>query len=219
MSKKTYRYVFVFTYGRSGSTLLMGFLNRLPGFCIRGENYMALAHLYRFHRAAENMTRQRAKTSDQPTHPWYGVDLIDASELRRKLRILFTDSILQPGPDSRVLGFKEIRIQRKDIPDLDDFLAWLEETFVDVKFIFNHRRISDTAKSKWWRDTPHSHAIIHGMDRRLRESRFAAARNVFHVQYEDFVSDPSHAADLAKFVGAQFDEDAYRQVLATSHSY
>ena len=30
-------YLFVVTYGRSGSTLLMGLLNSIPGYLIRGE--------------------------------------------------------------------------------------------------------------------------------------------------------------------------------------
>ena len=36
------------TYGRSGSTLLMGLLNTLPGYLIRGENRDALHHLFLF---------------------------------------------------------------------------------------------------------------------------------------------------------------------------
>src|SRR5262245_42168913 len=43
-------YVFVMTYGRSGSTLLMGLLNTLPGYLIRGENDDAMKFLYDFHR-------------------------------------------------------------------------------------------------------------------------------------------------------------------------
>lgn len=31
-------YVFIITYGRSGSTLTQNLLNSLPGYCIRGEN-------------------------------------------------------------------------------------------------------------------------------------------------------------------------------------
>ena len=43
-------YVFVMTYGRSGSTLLMGLLNTIPGYLVRGENDDALRYLYDFHR-------------------------------------------------------------------------------------------------------------------------------------------------------------------------
>ncbi len=39
-------YLFIVTYGRSGSTLLQGILNSIPGYLIRGENRAALFHLY-----------------------------------------------------------------------------------------------------------------------------------------------------------------------------
>ena len=38
-------HVFVMTYGRSGSTLLMGILNSIPGWLLRGENRHAMRHL------------------------------------------------------------------------------------------------------------------------------------------------------------------------------
>jgi hypothetical protein len=37
--------IFVVTYGRSGSTLLQGVLNGIPGFLIRGENKDIVGHL------------------------------------------------------------------------------------------------------------------------------------------------------------------------------
>jgi len=35
------RYVFVVTYGRSGSTLMQGLLNALPGVLVRGESSLS----------------------------------------------------------------------------------------------------------------------------------------------------------------------------------
>jgi hypothetical protein len=46
-------YVFIVTYGRSGSTLLQGVLNSIPGYLVRGENRQALRHL----RALMQITR------------------------------------------------------------------------------------------------------------------------------------------------------------------
>ena len=64
------RHVFVMTYGRSGSTLLMGILNSIPGWLLRGENRHAMRHLYDFHRSglAERARVDPARAS-QPTHP------------------------------------------------------------------------------------------------------------------------------------------------------
>ena len=53
-------YIFIVTYGRSGSTLLQGILNSIPGYLVRGENRQALRHLYAFHTAAvQERRRQR----------------------------------------------------------------------------------------------------------------------------------------------------------------
>ena len=215
----SYRYVFIFTYGRSGSTLLSGYLNRLPGFCIRGENHMALADLCGFYNSIEQSLEQRSKKSGSPTHPWYGVDLIELEEVRTSVRDLFTQTVLKPEADHHTLGCKEIRIQQRDLPDFDGFLDQLMTIFQDVKFLFNHRKIEDTAQSMWWRDTAHSAATIRAMDDRLRYSRHAGASNVFHVQYEDLIKDTDHAQALTRFLGTDFNEDIYREVLATRHSY
>ena len=46
-SRERHRYVFVVTYGRSGSTLVQGLLNAFPRVLVRGENDLYLLDLYR----------------------------------------------------------------------------------------------------------------------------------------------------------------------------
>ena len=53
-------YVFVMTYGRSGSTLLMGILNSIPGWLLRGEN--------RIDRLTEGLAR--VATAPPPPSAW-----------------------------------------------------------------------------------------------------------------------------------------------------
>lgn len=216
---RSYRYVFIFTYGRSGSTLLLGYLNTLPGFCIRGENYNALFHLCNFYRSIKRTTGEVGKKSMQPVHPWYGVDLIEIEAVREAARRTFTETVLNPPADAKVVGFKEIRIDWNWITDFDTFLEDVVEIFGDVKIIFNHRDLEDTSRSRWWKDTAHSYATIRGMDQRLRENRFAAMPNVFHVEYEELIAGPDHARKLAEFLDVPFDAPAYNQVMATPHSY
>ncbi|MDG4675988.1 sulfotransferase [Shinella sp. 838] len=214
-----YRYVFIFTYGRSGSTLLMGYLNSLPGFCIRGENYNALAHLCNFYRSAKETKGQVAKKSMLAVHPWYGADLIKPDEMRSTLRKIFVESILNPPADTKVVGCKEIRINWNEIKDFDAFLSDVTEVFGDVKIIFNHRDILATSKSSWWKDTAHSYATIRSMDQRLRDNAFAASPNAFHVEYEELVKGPEHARKLTEFLGVPFDPETYKKVMETRHSY
>lgn len=55
-------YLFVVTYGRSGSTLVQGLLNSIPGYLIRGENRGVLYRLYQYH----SRSRRRATSSAAP---------------------------------------------------------------------------------------------------------------------------------------------------------
>lgn len=45
--------VLIITYGRSGSTLLQGILNSIPGYLIRGENENLMAHFYNAYKIIE----------------------------------------------------------------------------------------------------------------------------------------------------------------------
>lgn len=213
------KFVFIFTYGRSGSTLLSGYMNALPGGCIRGENYMALAHLCAFYKSLKLSKGHITKKSGQPTHPWYGIEEIDLESARRSVRDLFINEVLRPPPSAHIIGFKEIRINGTDIPDFDGFLDDLVEIFENVKFVFNHRRIADVAKSKWWGETLQSHAIIRSMDVRLERSKYARTDRVFQVYYERFIAEPDHAKALTEFLGLKFDEKIYRDTMAVQHSY
>lgn len=197
----------------------MGYLNSLPGFCIRGENYNALAHLCSFYRSAKETKGQIAKKSMLPVHPWYGADLIKPELVKDSIRRTFVDTILNPPEDAKFIGCKEIRINWNEIKDIDVLLEDIIEIFEDVKIIFNHRDILATSKSSWWKDTAHSYATIRGMDQRLRENRFASAENVFHVEYEELTKGPDHARKLTEFLGVRFDPESYRKVMETRHSY
>ena len=197
----------------------MGYLNSLPGFCIRGENYNALSHLSDFYRAAKKTTGQVGKKSMQPVHPWYGADLIKINEVKEAIRDTFVNTILKPPSDATVIGCKEIRVNWNEITDIDVFLTEVMEIFDDAKIIFNHRDILATSKSSWWKDTAHSYATIRAMDQRLRENMYAKAPNVFHVEYEELIKAPEHARKLTEFLGVPFDRPSYEKVLATRHSY
>ena len=97
-------HVFVMTYGRSGSTLLMGILNSIPGWLLRGENRHAMRHLYEFHRSglAERARVDPARASE-PTHPWFGIESFPEEASRRAIRRP-RRSHAAAEPDTRVTG-------------------------------------------------------------------------------------------------------------------
>ena len=78
-------YVFVMTYGRSGSTLLMGLLNTIPGYLVRGENDDALRYLYDFHRTCvERSQHWPVERVRMRTDPFYGIGDFPPARLDRR---------------------------------------------------------------------------------------------------------------------------------------
>lgn len=210
-------YLFIVTYGRSGSTLLQGILNAIPGYLIRGENLAMPYRLYRYHQASVTMRRNLARPNRLPTtHPFFGIDGYPDELAFRDLRTLMLDTILRPEPTTRVVGFKEIRWNQKDVLSYVRFLA---EVFPRARFLLNTRNHTSVSQSKWWAKSPNALADIS-----LREERMFAVQadqgdRAFHVHYDDFVSDPEALSPLFDWLGEEFALRRVMDVLSTRHSY
>jgi Sulfotransferase family len=209
-------YVFVVTYGRSGSTLLAGILNAIPGYLVRGENRDALHHLFLFHRTlADERARVGPAKGRQRTHPFYGIGDVPLDRSIADIRRLVLDTVLRPKPDTRVTGFKEIRWYH---PDLTEYVAWLQEVFPGARFVVNTRSHEDVLASKWWahgRDKSIDLQAIEGGILALAESLGDAA---YRVHYDDYVADPAVLHGLFEWLGEPWDEAAVRAVMAKKHS-
>jgi len=213
-----YRYVFIVTYGRSGSTLLMGILNTIPGYRINGENYNAL---YRLYQADAAIAEARQLSAGKPRHrvpqsPWYGMPEARPDRFRQEIVTSFVTHILRPGPKDRVLGFKEIRYTKGNMPDLDKFLDFLLRTFPDCKIVFNHRDLAAVAKSSWWALDPKASEKLKIADARLWE--IPAGERHFHFVYDEIDDSLANIRALFEFLGERLDEPAVRQALDTRHS-
>lgn len=208
--------MFVMTYGRSGSTLLMGILNSIPGWLLRGENRHAMRHLYEFHQSAmTEKARVDADRASQPTHPWFGIEAFPAEVSLQHIRALAEATLLRPEPDTRVTGYKEIRWYDEDLPD---YLAFLQQVFPGARFVLNTRNLEDVAASNFWthKDDPH------GRVQRIEELMLSAAEGlgdaVYRVHYDDYVADPEMLRGLFAWLGEDFDVDTIHEVMATPHS-
>lgn len=217
-----FKYLFVITYGRSGSTLLAGLLNLVPGALIRGENHGALNHLYRAVRSAERtQTQPGVRPEDTPADPWFGARSVAPAAFRKELVEAFVRHVLVPPPEASLLGFKEIRFRLGDFTEDEflDFLAFLREAFERPCFVFNVRRHADVARSAWWAEERGARAELAELDRRFR---LAAARHAdisAWVDYDRLLAEPASIGGLYDFIGAEVDEAAVRTVFATPHSY
>jgi Sulfotransferase family len=211
------QYVFIMTYGRSGSTLLQGILSSTPGVLIRGENGGAVYELFRFHRKAiRHRDRLRSNRALSRQNAWFGIDGYPEDLALRELRALVVDTLLRPEADTRVLGFKEIRWDAEDLPD---YVAFLREVFPGARFVRNTRNLEDVAKSKWWVRRPDAQATLAALEEAMREVGEVLGEACYHVHYDDYRDNPEALRGLFDWLGIEFDAERIALVMSQRHSY
>lgn len=216
--RKRYQYVFIFTYGRSGSTLLMGLLNSLPHYCIRGENNNLLYRLFWASEALHSaLASPSAKNASKPTNPWYGLDRTNPDGFAQRLVDAFVDDVLAPEPQHTTIGFKEIRFSQAEVPDFEGYIAFVRRSFPGCRIIFNHRNLGDVAASKWWSTMPAAPQKLQFIEDRFNS--LPQSPDILHFHYDRIDESLEHVKELFAFLGEGFDEQAVRQVLAVPHSY
>jgi hypothetical protein len=208
-------YVFVVTYGRSGSTLLAGILNSIPGYLIRGENRDALHHLFLFHQTlADERARVGQDNGRQRTHPFYGIGDVPLDRSLDGIRALVLDTVLRPKKDTRVTGFKEIRWYHSDLPE---YVAWLRDVFPEARFLVNTRDHAGVLKSGWWAEGDHA-AGLAAAEAGILAVAETLGDAAYQVHYDDYVADPSVLRGMFEWLGEPWDEQAVRAVMSRKHS-
>jgi hypothetical protein len=211
-------YLFVVTYGRSGSTLLQGILSSTPGVMIRGENGGVLTRLFDFHETVRHHRERLARPTPLPaSHPWWGIDGYPEATALRDMRLLMLETVLRPEPDTRVVGFKEIDWPSERMPE---FLAFVREVFPGARFVLNTRDLSHVAASKWWATRPDAMDELQTMEKRFVSALESLGGDAYYrVHYDDYVADPTVLRGLFEWLGEDFQEDRVREVMDVRHSY
>ena len=211
------RYLFIVSYGRSGSTLLQGILNTIPGYLIRGENRNALNHLFNYHRDLRRESERHLMTADTHRSPWWGIDQYADQAVVVRLRQLVVQTLLRPQEDTEVIGFKEIRWWHEDWQGYQDFLL---ELFPGARFVFNSRNHADVAKSKWWIDDPNPAKQLARFEQRLTDmaERLGPDR-AFQVSYDDYAQDPETLRPLFSWLDAPYEQEKIQQAMGIRYSY
>jgi hypothetical protein len=216
-SDQPLKYLFIVTYGRSGSTLLQGILCSIPGYLIRGENGNAIYHLYNYHRELESQrARWTLDTPLTPRSPWFGIDGYPTSLSIDMIKALALDTVLRPQPDTRVAGFKEIRWW---CFDWQEYLEFMLTIFPGARFIINTRNLDSVVKSNWWATTRNARERLTFYEHRLGEIVEFLGDAAYRVHYDDYVSDPNILSGLFHWLGEPFHEATVKEVLAVPHSY
>lgn len=213
------KHLFVVTYGRSGSTVLLNLLNAIDGYCIRGENQGVLKQLG----IAASQTRKVAEEykPKEPgvEHPWYGIDLADTDGFERALADAFVRYVLVPPANARVTGFKEIRYtpQRMSDEEFDQVIAFMLTAFDDARIVFNTRDWRQVAKSGWWAKlAPRKvRRIVGACDERFRRAHARYPERTFMIDHARFNGNPDGFSPLLQWLGETPDRERVRAVSET----
>jgi hypothetical protein len=203
-------YVFIVTYGRSGSTLLQLVLNSIPGYCIRGENANALFRLAQAWAAIETAEPMRgariAGEATGPDHPWFGAERADPDRLGRGLAEVFVRETLSLPGGTRVGGFKEIRFHLAG-GEVESYLDFITRFFPNPRFVFNTRSHQATARSGWWArmDPAAVKAELTSAERVFARMQKRLGNRAIALHYDDYAQDPEALRPLFDFLGEPFD--------------
>jgi len=209
-------HAFIITYGRSGSTLLQGILNTIPGACIHGENGNILFFISRIGEGLR-MSQRFAPVADSPTHPWFGAQNIPHESFLDDLVAKFKLDIMPKAEAHTLIGFKEIRFHIP-YPQLEQYISFIRRNFSRSAIVFNTRDLDAVMES----NRRAKHLVV---EDRVRDAdanfrRYAAQNPDFcHlVHYDDYTRNPELLRGLFDFLGAEFDADSVAQTMAQTHS-
>jgi hypothetical protein len=219
------RYVFVVTYGRSGSTLTQGLLNALPGALVRGENSMFLLPLYRSWAGLVEFQGKNAQNArkQQSRSAFYGLDQIDADDFVTSAAELAHSALYGSADRSSVdvLGFKEVMWHRILRGEQEQFFDWFEQIFPGATYVLNTRPHEQVMGSGFWQNRDADWAAkaighVEDMHQFLRETRPGRTHD---TRYELMTSDDpavkeAHLRALAEFVVGRCDD----KILADMHA-
>ena len=212
-------YVFIITYGRSGSTLLQHLLNCIDGFVVRGENNNSLWHLFQAWQALDSAgpirdLRARGAGTDA-TRPWFGAELIDPDSVGYQLATLFRQQVLNLPDDTRIGGFKEIR-GHGDPELFPRYLDFIARFFPGSRFVFNTRAHDDVARSAWWAicDPEFVKATLQEAESLFHAYATAHPEHSVILHYDDYICDRAALAPLFTLLGHRPSGAQVEQVFA-----
>ena len=221
----TPHFVFVVTYGRSGSTLAQGMLNTLPRTLVRGENNLYLLPMFRAYASLESFKDKfGGPGAAKASSAFYGLREVDLDAFAVSVRQLVQQQLLGDVAPSDIdrLGFKEVLWHRIKPEEWSDFFGFMDVAFDDPRYVLNRRDVAMTSTSGFWQKKEPGVAEqqinrVRRLQDFLRESR---ADRCVDTQFEAMTSDDRAVAAeqlrrLAEFVTGSCDDDLLAALFAT----
>jgi hypothetical protein len=228
--RRPLRYIFVVTYGRSGSTLVQGLLNTLPRTLVRGENNFYILSLYQAMVRVRTVKRKYGgPRSTRSASAFYGLPSLRLSDFADFTRHLVVRPLLGDAKRSQVdvVGFKEIRWDQVSREAQADFFDFMDDAFPAAQYVLNRRNHDDVRTSDFWRGRA-SEVFVDTVTRieEIQEFlRVTRPDRVYDVEYEVLTGADDSASEkqlrgLAEFVTGSCDDvllAALRSTLAVGH--
>jgi hypothetical protein len=215
VDKSERSYVFIVSYGRSGSTLLQKVIGSIEGYHVVGENYDTLYSLFLSYESARLAKKRYGKAPLPLDDPWHGASAIDPKSFGKKLARLFVDEILKPPASARVIGFKEVRYFNHT-EDFAPFLEFMIKFIHPAKIVFNVRSPYSIARSAWWRDRSFEEVeeIIARYESVVDNFVGSHPEHCIKLSYDAYTRDPEVLQRLFDFLGEKFDRAKVAEIVA-----
>lgn len=215
-------HLFVVTYGRSGSTLLQGLLNAIPGTLVRGENDFFLRGLFLSHQALARTREKWSGASERKgsASAFYGADQLHLEDFERGVRELVDRQLLGDvaREDVARLGFKEVLWHEVAEGETGAFLDFLDAVFPEARYVLHRRSHEDVLVSGFWKrwdEEKAARALV-----RVEQLQDALATDrpdrVCWTSYEELTSDDPAAKRVALTALARFVVDEVTPELVDS---
>jgi hypothetical protein len=219
------RSVYVVTYGRSGSTLITGYLSRLPGFNLRGENCLFPYFAYKTEKHIHVTRRLNFTNSNNQSHPWYGQNHLNSKRFNSDFKNIFLNQLYPNMFIPKTIGFKEIRYHKLvEDSDFAPMLDWLRELRAPGAIVFMFRDLDKVMTSGWWaklkpEEAAQTRKKLEHFERQSRDYAAANPDNSIIVTYERFTTDETMPREICDLLGVKFSEQVWQDTLGTEFSW
>jgi len=217
--------IFVVTYGRTGSTLLMGILNSYEGIRVKGENLNFIKGLFWSYKQLSELKKTYGNGQDV-TAPFYGAETTNIDQYLSASRQLIKEQLLSKLDENiKCWGFKEIRYTPVALNfdgqyDLAGYLDFLKLLFPEACFIFLTRDHYEVSKSAFWREVKEENVcfILGKIEERFK--KWSVGRgDTFEIDYQEMVNKTVRLEEMHEFLGVNYSESHVKVVMETNYSY
>lgn len=212
-------YVFVVTYGRSGSTALQNVLNAIDGYCIRGENGGIASKLAEAAHILHEFQIVHGPENTTPQDPWYGIAEVEPAQWKATLAERFTNEVLRPPEGTRVIGFKEVRYMphRQSEEEFHITMDFLTSAFPGARVVFNTRNAVEVSQSGWWRTsgkfTPKQvEGWVAEADRRFNVAKAKLGERAFMIDHAQYKGNPDGFLPLLEWLGEELPRETLEEI-------